>query len=92
MLMLTGAAIDAIRTLTTQPGLPADAGLRIVHSDTAGSLSLSVSPGPEAGDELLEASGVRIFLQTDAAVMLDGKSLDAHVDEAGVIFEIGLQP
>lgn len=91
MLTLTGPAIEAIRTLTSQPGLSADAGLRITHQDTAGSLSLSISPGPEAGDEVIETGGVRVFLQTEAATMLDDKALDAQIDDDGVLFQVGLQ-
>ncbi len=94
MLTLTGPALVAIRTLTNQPGLPEDTGLRIAPEDDAdsGSLALSLSSGPEAGDEIIETEGVRVFLQTDAAVMLDDKALDAQVDDEGVMFRLGMQP
>jgi Fe-S cluster assembly iron-binding protein IscA len=91
MFTLTGPAVEVIRTLTTAPGLAEDTGLRIAHQDTAGSLALSISPGPEVGDEIIETEGVRIFLHVDAAAMLDGKSLDAQIDDDGVVFQIGLQ-
>jgi Fe-S cluster assembly iron-binding protein IscA len=55
-------------------------------------MSLSISHGPQDGDEIIETGGVRVFLQTDAAGMLDGKALDAHIDGEGVAFEIGLPP
>lgn len=90
MLTLTGPAVEAIRTLTNQPGLPEDSGLRIAHQDTAGAMVLSISQ-PEAGDQVIETDGVRVFLQTEAAAMLDGKALDAQVEEDGVVFQIGLQ-
>jgi iron-sulfur cluster assembly protein len=92
VLTLTGPAVAAIRSLISQPGLPEDTGLRIVHEDTAGSLALSISPGPEAGDEIIEIDGVRVFLQTGAAAMLDRRALDAQVDETGVVFHIGDLP
>jgi len=88
VLTLTGPAVEAIRSLTTQRGLP-DAGLRIIHQDSAGSLSLSISPAPEAGDEIIETAGVRVFLQTDAATMLRNRALDAQINEDGVVFQIG---
>lgn len=91
MLTLTRPAVEAIRNLTSQPGLPEHTGLRIAHQDTAGAMVLSISPQPEAGDQIIETDGVRVFLQTDAAAMLDGKSLDAQVDRDGVVFQIGMQ-
>jgi hypothetical protein len=74
--------------LTNKPGIPADSGLRIVHQDTAGGLELSIAPGPGAGDQVIESGGVRVFLQTDAAAMLGGKSLNAQIAEDDVVFLI----
>lgn len=88
MITLTGPAVDAIRTLTAQHGLPGDGGLRIWHSDTAGSISLAVAEGPQDGDQVIETDGVRVFLNTDAAAMLHGKELDAVQDEIGLGFQI----
>ena len=79
MLTLTGPAVEAIRILTTKPGVPENAGLRIVHGDTAGGLSLTITPGPETGDEVVEADGVRVFLQTEAAAMLGTRALHAEI-------------
>lgn len=92
MLTLTGPAIEAIRTLTTQPGLPASTGLRIAPEDGEAGLALSLSEGPQTGDEVIEAEGVRVFLETEAAYMLDDKALDAEVDDEGVMFRLGMQP
>ena len=57
MLTLTGPAVEAIRSLTTAPGRPAGAGLRIWHSDSSGSLGLSVAAEPQQGDQVLETEG-----------------------------------
>ena len=95
MLTLTSPAVEAIRTLTTQPGLPDNTGLRIApegENTEGGSLALSLSAGPQTGDEVIETEGVLVFLQTDAAVMLDDKALDAQVDDEGVMFRLGIQP
>lgn len=93
MLTLTNPAVEAIRTLITQPGLPSETGLRIAPEEAdTGSLTLSVSDGPQIGDEVIEAEGVRVFVQSDAAVMLDDKALDAEVDDQGVTFRLGMQP
>jgi iron-sulfur cluster assembly protein len=92
VLTLTGQAVDAIRSLTTQPGLPAETGLRIApQGGDGGSLALSISDGPQPGDEVIEEEGVRVFVHSDAAVMLDDKALDAQVDDEGVAFRLGTQ-
>ncbi len=90
MLSLTGPAIRAIRTLISQPGMPDRSGLRIANQDTAGSLALSIRPGPEEGDQVIEAGGARVFLEDGAATMLRGKALDAQEDADGVVFQISL--
>jgi Fe-S cluster assembly iron-binding protein IscA len=67
--------------------------LRIAPESADGSsLTLSVSDGPHAGDEVIEAEGVRVFVQADAAAVLGDKALDAEVDEQGVTFRLGIQP
>lgn len=90
MLILTEEAVAAIRTLTAEPGPDrSGSGLRIIHQDSAGALALSISAGPQAGDEVIQTGGVRVFLPPDAAAMLSNSSLSARVDEReGVVFRI----
>jgi len=84
VLTLTDHAVAAIRNLTTQPGLPAETGLRIAPEDgDAGGLALSLSDGPRAGDQVIEKADVQVFVQPDAATALDDKALDAQVNEDG---------
>jgi Fe-S cluster assembly iron-binding protein IscA len=93
LLTLTEGAVQVIRTVTSQPQLPDETGIRIVAQDTAGSLSLSVTEGPEEGDQVVEAGGARVFLESGAAMALDDKTLDAEIDDKGdVSFLIGQQP
>jgi Fe-S cluster assembly iron-binding protein IscA len=92
MLTLTGPAIEAIRDLTGKPGLPEKSGLRIAHQDTAGSLALSIAPGPEAGDEIIDTAGVRVFLHSEAAAMLSNRTLSAKIAEDGPVFCIDELP
>jgi iron-sulfur cluster assembly protein len=88
LLTLTGPAVEVIRDLTTAPGMAEKSGLRIVHSDGSGSLTLTVEAEPEHGDEIVETAGVRVFLQGEVAEMLDGHCLDAVVDHRGVAFRV----
>ncbi|TDE25304.1 hypothetical protein [Actinomadura sp. 6K520] len=92
MLTLTDTAVEAIRILTDKPDVPRDSGLRIVHHDSAGGLELSIAPGPDAGDEVIETDGVRVFLQTTAAAMLGGRALNAEIAEDDVVFRITSAP
>jgi iron-sulfur cluster assembly protein len=93
LLSLTEGAVQVIRTVTSQPQLPEETGIRIVAQDTAGSLSLSVTEGPQEGDQVVEEGGARVFLETGAAMALDDKMLDAEIDDKGdVAFLIGQQP
>jgi Fe-S cluster assembly iron-binding protein IscA len=86
MLTLTESAVTAIRTLTSQPELPEDTGLRIMSQDQGGpAFQVTLAESPVAGDQVIEASGARVFLEPDAAVALDDKSLDAQVDDEGTV-------
>jgi iron-sulfur cluster assembly protein len=45
------------------------------------------------GDQVLDAGGAKLFLDSAAAELLDDKSLDASVEEDGrVMFSIAEQP
>ncbi|SDM82400.1 HesB/IscA family protein [Nonomuraea jiangxiensis] len=92
MLTLTADAVAAIRVLTSQPESPPDTGLRISASAVNGSgrsLELSISGGPHPDDQILEAEGVRVYLEPLAASYLDDKTLDADIaTEARPAFRI----
>jgi Fe-S cluster assembly iron-binding protein IscA len=85
MLAVTENAVAVIRDLTSQQTASEGSGLRIAADPQAGGLTLSLTPRPEAGDQVLEAAGARLFLDADAATILDDKALDAVVDDAGSV-------
>jgi Fe-S cluster assembly iron-binding protein IscA len=90
MLTLTENAVRAIRSLTAQEGQAAGSGLRIMTSGNGVStLQLSLAPSPLAGDEVVEEEGARVFVEPAAVGVLDGKALDAAVDDdGGVAFSL----
>jgi iron-sulfur cluster assembly protein len=94
VLTLTDNAVQVIRSVSYQPEVPPDTGLRITSGpEGSGSLSLSVSAGPQVGDEVVEDQGAKVYLEPEAAELLNDKTLDAEVDEQGdVSFLIGEQP
>jgi iron-sulfur cluster assembly protein len=85
MIAVTDNAATVIRDLTSQGEVPEGAGLRIAADAMEGSLTLSLAPAPEEGDQVVDAAGARLFLDSDAAVMLDDKELDAAVDQGGSV-------
>jgi iron-sulfur cluster assembly protein len=87
MLTLTNDAASAIRNLTTQPELPDETGLRIAASpaEAGPPLAISLSAGPQPGDQLVESDGARVYLDSDAAAALDDKALDADVSDQGEV-------
>jgi iron-sulfur cluster assembly protein len=93
MLTLTDSAVTAIRTLTSQPELPEDTGLRIMAQDAAApSFQVTLAENPVAGDQVIEENGARVFLEANAAAALDDKALDAQVDDEGTVaFTVAVQ-
>lgn len=83
MLAVTENATSVIQQLTDRPELPDGAGLRIASSDEAQNLTVSPAGAPEEGDQVVEEGGARVFLESEAAAMLDDKVLDARVNDAG---------
>ena len=92
MLTLTDNAVSVIRSLAEQQQVP-ECGLRIATDPAAGSFLLSLAPEPLEGDRVVDAEGARLFLDSQAAEFLDGKSLDAAVDDQGAVqFAVADQP
>ena len=53
------------------------------HPADAAALQLSTATGPAENDQILEASGARLYLEPEAATYLEDKVLDAQVDQEG---------
>lgn len=83
MLTLTTTAATTIRTLVERSDIPDAGGLRIAKDAGAGALSLSLAAVPAEDDQVLDASGARLFLDPEAAVILEDKTLDAASDSEG---------
>ncbi len=93
MLTLTPTASEAIRQLIEQiPTEDATPGMRIaagVAPDEEGTaLELSLVEAPETFDQTIEAQGAIVYLEPQAAELLDDKVLDAELREEGVAFEV----
>ncbi|MEU8260507.1 adhesin [Micromonospora sp. NPDC048999] len=85
MLTMTDNAVLVIRDLTEQQDVAEAGGLRIAADADAGSLSIELVPQPVQGDQVVDNQGARIFLDADAAQLLNDTSVDAAVDEEGIV-------
>ena len=85
MLTLSESAVEAVDILLNGRDVPDDAGLRI---DTAGEsqFSLEIALEPAPGDQVIEEGGARVFVDPNAATMLDNAELDARRDGNQVAF------
>jgi Fe-S cluster assembly iron-binding protein IscA len=89
VLTISAAASDAIRDLVAASDLPEGSGMRIsgpAQGTTTFHLSL-VEEAP-ASDEVVEERGVTVFLDDEAAQLLDDKTLDAQASGGQVAFSI----
>ena len=96
MLVLTEAAAEVVKAITSTQEAPESSGLRIASStaDSAdpGALQVSAAPGPGENDQVIETAGAHVYLEPQAALYLDDKVLDAQVDQDGKAhFSLGLQ-
>jgi iron-sulfur cluster assembly protein len=88
MLTLSQSAADVIRELSSQPGMPSDAGLRIapnLEDDGGPGFAVSVSAGPEPQDRVVESGQARVYLEPHVVAPLDDQVLDADVDQRGAV-------
>jgi iron-sulfur cluster assembly protein len=94
LLALTDNAVEAVKTIvSSSDDLSETSGLRVVadRAGTQANLQLSVVPLPAEDDEVIEEQGVRVFLEQEAASLLDDKVLDATVEQNQVAFTIADQ-
>jgi iron-sulfur cluster assembly protein len=92
LLALTDNAVEAVKSIVSSSESEAS-GLRVV-AERAGpeaSFQLSVVPLPAEDDEVIEEQGARVFLESEAASLLDDKVLDASIEQNEVAFTIADQ-
>lgn len=85
MVVITENAVMVIRDLAAQEGAPQTAGVRIAADESGGALTIESVKQPAQGDRVIENLGARLFLDSDAAELLEDKALDASVDEEGEV-------
>lgn len=94
LLTLTDSAVEAVKHIVSSSDQFSETGgLRMVaeHTEMQTSLELSVVSLPAEDDEVIEEQGARVFLEREAAELLDDKVLDASVVQDQVAFTIADQ-
>lgn len=85
MLTLTPQAVEIIRSIVDGADTPESGGLRIAETDRSDSqgrqLAVSVEEAPIEGDEVVVEEDVQVFLEDRVASYLDGRTLDAELDQ-----------
>jgi iron-sulfur cluster assembly protein len=81
MLTISENAVEVIKLVLIGGESSESSGLRIASAEQG--LQASVAETPEDGDEVIEESGVRVFLEQEVAQLLGDKTLDAERDSNG---------
>jgi len=94
LLALTDNAVEAVEQIVSSSDVDSEIrGMRVV-AERAGTdtyFHLSIVPLPAEDDEVIEEDGARIFLDPEAASLLDDKVLDVSVEQNQLAFTIGNQ-
>jgi iron-sulfur cluster assembly protein len=91
MLMITQDAAEAIAQALAQE--PDNSGFRIAErayslNGSGPAIQMELASEPEDEDQVIEDRGVRLFVEPRAAATLEGKVLDAEVEEGEVRFAL----
>jgi len=85
MLTLTETASTVVKSIVDRDPTISDGALRIATGETSNDFAISVVSEPQPGDALIESHGAKVFVESGASTVLDDKTLDADVSEAGAI-------
>jgi iron-sulfur cluster assembly protein len=91
MLALTDRAVEAVRDIVSASGESSETGgLRLTTEREAAQagFKLRVVPMPAEDDAVIEEHGARVFVEPEAAALLDDKVLDATVEQNQVAFTV----
>jgi len=93
MLTLTDSASTVVKSIVERTPDTTDAALRISASEPgATDLSLAVATQAEPNDTVIKTAGATVFVEQNAALVLDDKVLDAQIDDDGAVkFSIDVQ-
>jgi iron-sulfur cluster assembly protein len=89
LLALTDRAVEAVKDIVSSSGEASETGGLRMTAERAGgkaTFKLRVVPLPAEDDAVIEEHGARVFVEANAAILLDDKVLDATTDQDQVAF------
>jgi iron-sulfur cluster assembly protein len=91
---LTDDAVTAVKDMVARAGELPSAGVRIAVERGTREVAVQfvVERQPAEDDEIIETKGARLFLEPEAAALLDDKLLDVGEAEAGPSFRFASRP
>ncbi|MGH2805833.1 MAG: HesB/YadR/YfhF-family protein [Actinomycetota bacterium] len=91
MLTISPGAAEVIKQIVTSSQVTEEGGIRLSVEpidDQSAKLDLTIAGSPEPGDSLVEQEGAKVFVDENAARLLDDKVLDAALEGDKVSFAI----
>lgn len=91
LLALTDRAVEAVKDIVSSSGETSETGGLRMTAEGSGSqanFKLRVVPLPAEDDAVIEEHGARVFVEANAATLLDDKVLDATTDRDQVAFMV----
>ena len=85
MLTLSPSAVEAVGSLLQRTEVPDDAGMRIGSAGES-QFTIEIVGEPAPDDQVIEQGDARVFVDSDAAPMLDNAQLDARREGDQVAF------
>jgi iron-sulfur cluster assembly protein len=85
MLTLSPSAVEAVGSLLQRTEAPDDAGMRIGAVGDS-QFTIEIVPEPAPDDQVIEQGEARVFVDSDAAPILDNAQLDARREGDQVAF------
>ena len=85
MLTLSESAVEAVDRMLHTPEIPDDAGMRIRPVGES-QLTIELASEPAPGDQVVEEGGARVFVDSEAAPVLENVELDSRMEGDQVAF------
>lgn len=84
MLQVSEAAAQLLKDAVDASDAPAEAGVRLeTRADDPSALGIAFREAPEATDQIVEESGLRVFVADEISESLDGRTLDVVTTDQG---------
>lgn len=93
MLTVAPSAAEAIATLVSSNGLPAEAGVRLsaapsTNTEGGVGVQIALTDGPAPDDQVIDEGDAHVFVDPDVAPVLDESTLQATAQDNRIAFAL----